>query len=280
MIEGTEILRRVFGPLEKLDPPPRRAAMGFFTDATLCIGCKACEVACKQWNQLPADPPRWTGNSYDNTGTLSGTTWRHVLFVEQIPEDRSTSRWLLLSDVCKHCQNAPCLEVCPTGAIVRTEFDTVYVQQDVCNGCGYCVSACPFGVIARAPTDGRAHKCTLCYDRLKVGEQPACAKVCPTQSIQFGELADLRERAQRRVAALHQRGQTAAYLYGHDDRTLDGGLNAFFLLTDRPETYNLPANPRRPIKNAVPGYLATLASAAGLLAAAALMFGRSGRGDR
>ena len=180
----------------------------------------------------------------------------------------------MLSDVCKHCANAPCLEVCPTGAIVRTEFDTVYVQQDVCNGCGYCVSACPFGVIARNPIDGGAHKCTLCYDRLKVGEQPACAKVCPTQSIQFGDLTELRARATGRVEDLHRRGQIDAYLYGHDDRVLEGGLNAFFLLTDRPDVYNLPANPRRPKKNAMPGYLTTLATAVGLLGAAVIAFRR------
>jgi len=262
--------------LEKVDPPARPKATGFFTDATLCIGCKACEVACKEWNQLPAEPLRWTGNSYDNTAALSSTTWRHVLFVEQIPDNRLAPRWLLLSDVCKHCHNAPCQEVCPTGSIIRTEFDTVYVQQDVCNGCGYCVAACPFGVIERNPYDGGAHKCTLCYDRLKDGGQPACAKVCPTQSILFGDLDELRTRAERRVAELHARGETSAYLYGHDERVLEGGLHAFFLLTDRPDVYNLPAHPRRPMKNAMPGYLNTLVMAVGLLVAGALAFGRRG----
>jgi formate dehydrogenase iron-sulfur subunit len=220
-----------------------------------------------------AEPPTWTGNSYDNTGAFSATTWRHVLFVEQIPEDRVAPRWLLLSDVCKHCAHAPCQEVCPTGAIVRAEFDTMYVQPDVCNGCGYCVAACPFGVIARIPVDGGAHKCTLCYDRLKADEQPACAKVCPTQSIQFGDLAELKERAEGRVAELHRRGETKAYLYGHDERILEGGLHAFFLLTDRPDVYNLPAHPRRPVKNARAAYLTTLAMADGLLLTGALTFG-------
>jgi formate dehydrogenase iron-sulfur subunit len=262
--------------LEKVDSPAPRKATGFFTDATLCIGCKACEVACKEWNQLPAEPLRWTGNSYDNTAALSSTTWRHVLFVEQIPDNRLAPRWLLLSDVCKHCHNAPCQEVCPTGSIIRTEFDTVYVQQDVCNGCGYCVAACPFGVIERNPYDGGAHKCTLCYDRLKDGGQPACAMVCPTQSIQFGDLDELRTRAEQRVADLHARGETSAYLYGHDERVLEGGLHAFFLLTDRPDVYNLPAHPRRPMKNAMPGYLNTLVMAVGLLVAGALAFGRRG----
>src|SRR5437016_9469127 len=152
---------------------------GFFTDTTLCIGCKACEVACKQWNQLPADGYKLTNYSYDNTVALSSTTWRHVAFVEQTRPANGTGKqvnWLMMSDVCKHCTHAGCMEACPTGAIIRSEFGTVVVQQDVCNGCGYCVPACPYGVIdldATAQTgrpesrsgDGKAHKCTLCYDR-------------------------------------------------------------------------------------------------------------------
>src|SRR5689334_19657162 len=155
---------------------------GFFTDTTVCIGCKACEVACKQWNQLPDDGFHFTGMSYDNTVSLGASTWRHVAFIERpmaLPtQDTSTDfSWLFMSDVCKHCKRAGCLEACPTGAIVRTEFDTVFVQPDVCNGCGYCVTACPFGVIDRREDDGRAWKCTLCYDRLKEDMTPACAKV-------------------------------------------------------------------------------------------------------
>src|SRR5579871_2868827 len=137
--------------------PEPREEMGFFTDTTLCIGCKACEVACKQWNQLPADGYEFSGNSYDNTLELSGTTWRHVAFVEQpaaLDAPPSETKWLMLSDVCKHCTNAGCLEACPTGSIVRNEFDDVFVQPDVCNGCGYCVPSCPFGVVDLiAPAD-------------------------------------------------------------------------------------------------------------------------------
>jgi formate dehydrogenase iron-sulfur subunit len=185
---------------------------GFFTDTTLCIGCKACEVACKEWNELPQDGYTFTGMSYDNTGELSGSTWRHVAFVEQVQDQ---NRWLMESDVCKHCTHAGCLDVCPTGAIVRTEFGTVVIQDDVCNGCGYCVVACPFGVIservdevsARGETTGRGTmgKCTLCYDRLKAGDEPACAKACPTTSIQFGNVEELRERAQQRVESVRDR---------------------------------------------------------------------------
>ncbi|MGT2478388.1 4Fe-4S dicluster domain-containing protein [Methylobacterium oryzae CBMB20] len=175
---------------------------GFFTDTTVCIGCKACEVACKEWNNLPADNVGLTGQSFDNTGALSANTWRHVAFVEKAGrggvrdglDQKFQSGWLMMSDVCKHCHNAPCLEACPTGALFKTEFDTVVVQQDICNGCGYCVPACPFGVVDVSPVDGKAHKCTLCYDRLKGGLEPACAKACPTNSIQFGELSDLQTR--------------------------------------------------------------------------------------
>ena len=289
-------LQSMMGALvgNKMPPLPQQAAMGFFTDTSLCIGCKACEVACKQWNQLPAAEMHWTGSSYDNTGELSAITWRHVQFIEhiglrengsnglasdidaQIAQARSaglipfnppgtvlpffnTERWLMRSDVCKHCANAPCLEACPTGAIIRTEFDTVYVQQDICNGCGYCVVACPFGVIARDEQGTHtARKCTLCYDRMKDGIEPACAKACPTDSIQYGEVETLKEHARQRVGLLQQRGVKEARLYGVDDDILDGGLNSFFLLLDEPEVYNLPANPPRPSNNVAPASFWTI----------------------
>src|ERR1044071_6278315 len=225
---------------------------GFFTDTTLCIGCKACEVACKEWNELPAEEFKLTGDSYDNTGALSATTWRHVSFIEKLKDangDRATelapfqSNWLMMSDVCKHCSPAPCLESCPTGALFRTEFDTVVVQQDICNGCGYCVPASPFGVVELNPPDGRAHTCTLCYDRLKGGLEPACAKACPTDSIQFGELDELRERADKRLGRLAAEGWNGAQLYGRDPDDGVGGFGAFFLLLDSPEVYGLPPDP-------------------------------------
>ncbi|MDX6223912.1 MAG: formate dehydrogenase iron-sulfur subunit, partial [Frankiales bacterium] len=184
--------------------------LGFFTDTSVCIGCKACEVACKEWNGLAEDGLDFTGQSYDNTGDLGADTWRHVAFVEQrvvaADPDGAGVRWLMSSDVCKHCTHAACLDVCPTGALFRTEFGTVVVQEDVCNGCGYCVPACPFGVLERRREDGRVWKCTLCYDRLKTDMEPACAQACPTDSIQFGEYEELVELAERRVATLHQRG--------------------------------------------------------------------------
>jgi formate dehydrogenase iron-sulfur subunit len=249
-----------------------RPRMGFFTDTSVCIGCKACEVACKEWNHVPEDGLNWTGKSYDNTSALGADTWRHVAFIEQKRElgvqdaapdsfvqeaslaglmgevglpvgEDGGMRWLMASDVCKHCTSAACLEVCPTGALFRTEFGTVVVQEDVCNGCGYCVPACPFGVIERRESDGRAWKCTLCYDRLKDDQTPACAKACPTESIQFGPLEELRERAGERLATLNDKGVAGARLYGDDPRDGVGGFGAFFLLLDEPEVYGLPPDP-------------------------------------
>jgi formate dehydrogenase iron-sulfur subunit len=274
--------------------------MGFFTDTTVCIGCKACEVACKQWNDLPADGSQFRrGGSYDHTGELGAATWRHVRFVElsdpsalaeeaqhldlvAMAEERAPgtvdvaaavadmSRWVFMSDVCKHCTNAGCMDACPTGALIRTEFETVVVQQDVCNGCGYCIPSCPFGVIDRDKVDGRAAKCTLCYDRLEDGLEPACAKACPTDSIQFGAYDELLDVAQRRVATLQDRGVDTAYLYGAGDapgEEVAGGLGAFFLLTEAPERYGLPAHADSPIQeNVVPATVAAVV--AGLVAAA------------
>ncbi|HEX9040837.1 MAG TPA: 4Fe-4S dicluster domain-containing protein [Trebonia sp.] len=253
--------------------------MGFFTDTSVCIGCKACEVACKEWNHVPEDGLNLLGMSYDNTGGLGADTWRHVAFIEQrkpvamqdagvshagvaLPPDGSGTppeqaamtpttpggpadqlRWLMASDVCKHCTHAACLDVCPTGALIRTEFGTVVVQEDVCNGCGYCIPACPYGVIDQRKGDGRAWKCTLCYDRISDGMEPACAKACPTNSIQFGPLDELRERADRRVTELLAAGVADAQLYGRDPGDGVGGDGAFFLLLDEPEVYGLPPDP-------------------------------------
>jgi formate dehydrogenase iron-sulfur subunit len=256
------LLDRLIGPFRRGVPPHPRPATGFYTDTTVCIGCKACEVACKQWNQLPADGFDWTGNSYDNTGELSATSWRHVKFVEQVrpegepgrrlslevlpPGEASPNRWLMMSDVCKHCVTAPCQQACPTGAIIHNEFENVYIQPDICNGCSYCIAACPFGVITRASFDGHSHKCTLCYDRQKDGLVPACAKACPTASIQFGPIDELRERARQRVEELHRRGAPGAYLYGDGPTDTYSELNSFYLLVDRPSVYGLPEAPFNP----------------------------------
>jgi formate dehydrogenase iron-sulfur subunit len=315
----------LYGPLDPapdagyVDAPPR---MGFFTDTSVCIGCKACEVACKEWNLIPDDGFNLLGTSYDNTGGLTANSWRHVAFIEQpvagrgggqdvpgafagtpagpsasahtavvaagtgqdmgtdpgvppavdalaaaatiappkggpeflgmpmsdlpgrtVDAPRSDFRWLMMSNVCKHCTHAGCLDVCPTGALFRTEFGTVVVQEDICNGCGYCIPACPYGVIDQRKDDGRAWKCTLCYDRIGDGLTPACASACPTQSIQYGELDELRSRAQHRLEALQSQGVAEARLYGNDPDDGVGGDGAFFLLLDEPEVYGLPPDP-------------------------------------
>jgi formate dehydrogenase iron-sulfur subunit len=269
--------------------------MGFFTDTSVCIGCKACEVACKEWNQIPASPQGFTGESYDNTIDLGADTWRHVAFIEQRKavdaseeaagslvelaarnaaaeewglgtyQDGDGMRWLMASDVCKHCTHAACLEVCPTGSLFRTEFGTVVVQEDICNGCGYCVPACPFGVLDKREEDGRIWKCTLCYDRLKDDKEPACAQACPTNSIQYGELEELRERASARVEKLTEAGLADARLYGADDDGV-GGFGAFFLLLDEPEVYALPPDPVDTTRD-LPGTWAAAAKAAAAVGA-------------
>jgi formate dehydrogenase iron-sulfur subunit len=308
---GNDPENRLFGPLPDVTGEagyegghPKR--VGFFTDTSVCIGCKACEVACKEWNTLPMDDSHGTrdaiglsGMSYDNTGQLGANTWRHVAFIEQsrtvdlpmpgvgLPgatarQDTGPSpashphaesqadaqqnsvlnaealsefdpqtaqsgdreiRWLMSSDVCKHCTHAACLDVCPTGALFRTEFGTVVVQGDICNGCGYCVPACPYGVIDQRKDDGRVFKCTMCYDRLTDGLMPACATACPTQSIQFGDLDELQARADARLETLKSQGVESARLYGRDENDGVGGDGAFFLLLDEPEVYGLPPDP-------------------------------------
>ena len=259
--------------------------VGFFTDTTVCIGCKACQVACHQWNNLPAgkEPgtslPVLSGNSYDNTGSLSDVNWRHVRFIEQFSTDpnRTEAAWLMMSDVCKHCVDAPCLEVCPTGAIIRTRFDTVFIQEPVCNGCRDCVAACPFGVIHMSERTHVAKKCTFCYDRLEAGMPPACAQACPTQSIRFGPVRELKKMAAARVDQLQADGRKGARLYGADD-TILGGLNSFYLLEDEPEVYGLPSRPRIPSRSVPRSSLLSIFT--GALTALALLFSFRSRTQR
>ena len=320
--------------------PEVKPRKGFFTDTSICIGCKACEVACKEWNHNPRDGDlELLGSSYDNTGALGASTWRHVAFIEQkserIEEARVTGRalidlgmpglgppaqansaqastgpansvpaetplldtpefrWLISSDVCKHCTHAGCLDVCPTGALFRTEFGTVVVQADVCNGCGTCVAGCPFGVVERrtdgtaapktergerkgeqpdVPNLGVAQKCTLCYDRLLDDETPACAKTCPTTSIKFGDHEHMVALAKERVAQLHAQGRTEARLYGANELDGVGGTGSVFLLLDEPEVYGLPPDPRVPTADLPRMFKHAGLAVAGMAAAALISF--------
>ncbi|WP_300345617.1 4Fe-4S dicluster domain-containing protein [Nesterenkonia sp.] len=310
----------------------------FFTDTSICIGCKACEVACKEWNRNPQDGSlEVLGSSYDNTGGLGANTWRHVAFVEQnsqrieearesgrklvnlgmpgvgppqssgpaadgaksstAPPDTAEFRWLMSSDVCKHCTHAGCLDVCPTGALFRTEYGTVKVQEDICNGCGTCVAGCPFGVIERRdegiirakvdraqskyaqeiPNEGTANKCTFCYDRLVDGQTPACAQTCPTTSIKFGDHEDMVDQARRRVAELREQGMTEARLYGANPNDGVGGTGSVFLLLDEPEVYGLPPDPRVATKDLPRMYKRTALAAVGMIAAVGASFALGGR---
>ncbi|MCT1803827.1 4Fe-4S dicluster domain-containing protein [Kocuria carniphila] len=362
-------------------PHPRK---GFFTDTSICIGCKACEVACKEWNRNPVDSDyELLGSSYDNTGGLGANTWRHVAFIEQgagqieraresgralvnlgmpqvgppqgsvsptttpqgtIPvtqaapagcgsggggcgcggssspdssadtsDDQGTVspvdasvhpdtpdfRWLMSSDVCKHCTNAGCLDVCPTGALFRTEYGTVVVQDDICNGCGTCVAGCPFGVIERrsdgvfepknqrdsppmpdtvkVPEHGLAQKCTLCYDRMKNDQTPACAQACPTTSIKYGDRDSMVATARERVAQMHEQGKTEARLYGANPKDGVGGTGSVFLLLDEPETYGLPPDPRVPTADLPYMFKRAGMAVAGMLAVGAVAFVSGGR---
>ncbi|HLR84981.1 MAG TPA: 4Fe-4S dicluster domain-containing protein [Nocardioidaceae bacterium] len=319
-------------PAEDARWPDAEQRKGFFTDTSICIGCKACEVACKEWNHIPRDGDlELLESSYDNTGELGASTWRHVAFVEQgrdrieearesgralvdlgmpaigapdsstvdtTPPDTPEFRWLMSSDVCKHCTHAGCLDVCPTGALFRTEYGTVVVQPDVCNGCGYCVAACPFGVIERR-TDGIAEpntkrgerkgeqpevsnvgvaqKCTLCYDRMVDGQTPACAQTCPTTSIKYGDHDEMVTTARERVAELHDQGLTEARLYGANEHDGVGGTGSIFLLLDEPEVYGLPPDPRVPTADLAQMFKRAGIAAAGLIGASVLAFARGRR---
>lgn len=260
----------------------------FLTDSTICIGCKACEVACKEWNDVPADGYDWTGLSYDNTLELGASTWRHVKFVEgNLPisgmggNSAEQVTWEFSSDVCKHCEVAGCMEACPTGALVRTEFGGVFLQPDICNGCGYCVVSCPFGVVQKREHngDGRAFKCTFCIDRQRVGLQPACAKACPTESIKFGKLDDLEKEAQDRLAILHGRGMKDAQIY-NPTHTSVKGIHSIFLIRGEPQTYNLPPNPEVPTIYLQDGWKAAAVDALTLLAGVAFSFWAAGKASK
>ena len=208
-------------------------------DTTLCIGCRACQAACKQWNQLPAEKTTFTG-SYENPARFSPITWTKIVFREH-EDEKGKVRWLFAKQGCMHCTEAACMMVCPANAIYRTEYGTVRIDPQRCIGCNYCAANCTYQVIGFDQAANVARKCTFCYDRVSNGEIPACAKACPTGAITYGERAALIKEAQKRVARLKGAGKVNATAYGIEELS---GLGMVYVLEDRPEAYGLPENPK------------------------------------
>jgi len=215
-------------------------------DATKCMGCRGCQAACKQWNQLPAEKTTFTG-SYENPPRLSSITWMRIKFREHENEAGGVD-WLMSKQGCMHCADAACMLACPAGAIYRTEYGTVNVDEVKCIGCNYCVAACPFFVIGFDRLANKARKCTFCLDRLAAGLKPACATACPTGSITFGRSDELIAKASKRVEQLKAAGKVNATMYGLDEV---GGAAMLYVLADKPEKYGFPADPQVAIQTRV-----------------------------
>lgn len=234
----------------------RDKEIAMLTDISECIGCKACEIACKQWNQNPAESTTFLG-SYQSHAGVTHDTWTVIEFVEDIPEDRSDMSWMFTKMNCMHCTDAGCVAACPVDALKNTDRGYVHLDLDACIGCGYCEQACPFDMVHVTKqvfdTNKKAGKCTLCFDRIDNGLAPACVQACPTDCIKYGTREELIAWGKERVAKLKARGFENATLYGEHEA---GGLHQLFVLLDGPEKYGLPVNPQVPssvrfIKNVV-----------------------------
>jgi formate dehydrogenase iron-sulfur subunit len=212
-------------------------------DTSTCIGCKACEVACQEWNDLPPEETTQSG-SYQTMPDMTSNFWNLIRFSEHDTADRFN--WLMRKDQCMHCTEPGCLIACPApGAIVQYSNGIVDFQQDNCIGCGYCMTGCPFNVPKFAENTGRVYKCTMCVDRVSVGLQPACVKACPTSCLQFGTKDDMLRTANARVDQLKANGYPTAAVY---DPPGVGGTSVVTVLAfgDQPELYGLPADPTVP----------------------------------
>jgi formate dehydrogenase iron-sulfur subunit len=225
------------------EPPQARTTLEVakLIDISRCIGCKACQAACMEWNDLRDEIGQSTGE-YTNPPDLSDQTWTLMRFNEV--EIGGNLNWLILKDGCLHCEDPGCLKACPApGAIIQYSNGIVDFQQDACIGCGYCQTGCPFNIPRYSMKDSKAYKCTLCSDRVSVGLEPACVKTCPTQAISFGSKKDMIEQAEHRLTDLKDRGYENAAVY---DPAGVGGTHVVYVLPhgDRPEAYGLPKDPK------------------------------------
>ena len=226
------------------EPPQARKTLEVakLIDVSKCIGCKACQVACMQWNDL-RDEVGSCGGTYDNPTDMTDQSWTVMRYAEVESEERGLE-WLIRKDGCMHCEDPGCLKACPApGAIIKYANGIVDFHQENCIGCGYCVTGCPFNVPRISKKDSKAYKCTLCSDRVAVGLEPACVKVCPTGSISFGSKEDMKELADERITELKERGFKNAGLY---DPAGVGGTHVMYVLNhaDKPGLYSgLPADP-------------------------------------
>jgi len=222
------------------------------------MGCRGCQVACKQWNGLPAVSTEQKG-TYENPLEMSAHNWIRVEFRER------TDEWLFRAHTCMHCTEASCEKVCPTNAITH-QGEAVIIDQERCIGCGYCVQACPFHVAHKDEEEGTSRKCRFCIDRITNGLEPACAKTCPTGAIQFGERGDLLTMGRTRAQQLRTNSHPDASLYGEDEL---GGLHTLYVLTERPAVYGLPEAPQLATSAAVTKWLSGIVTA-GVVAAVPL----------
>lgn len=222
--------------------PARAAEAAMLVDISDCIGCKACEVACKQWNQNPAEMAPFQG-SYQSHPNLTASTWTLIKFQESVRENGDVS-WTFQKHNCMHCTEAGCVMACPVDALTYDDHGVVNLDFEKCIGCAYCEQACPYDAIhvdAQLWSTGKkAGKCTLCFDRITNGLNPACVQACPTDCIKYGARAELINWGQERVALLKKRGFANATLYGADEL---GGLHELYVLTDVPEQFGLPVRP-------------------------------------
>ena len=208
-------------------------------DVSRCIGCKACQAACMEWNDL-RDQVGVNEGSYTNPPDLTDQTWNLMRFYEEQIE--GSLQWLILKDQCMHCADPGCLKACPApGAIVQYSNGIVDFHQEDCIGCGYCISGCPFNIPRLRKEDSKVYKCTLCSDRVSVGLEPACIKACPTQALSFGSKEDMVIQANHRLEDLHERGFAKAAVY--DPQGVGGTHVVYVLPHGDPELYRLPRKP-------------------------------------